>query len=272
MDRNGGTDLRYVTTGDRQLYNWSAADTTAMNAHIGFYLALFGATIFDINFSGGPPLAIGAAQAGRATGPQRAVVGAPTPHPSMLPDFVGGEVTPEMYGGSPGISSLAWIWTGYPMGVSQAAFANNIGRGYPGLPRYNDTKPGPDPIDITTGTLGFEAPYLMIGLIKESDDIGHSRAKGRFSLTSEHAADQIGVISKSEVYFSRPNDLAYFRRADGAVEYGSGFNPYWQARLVDTTYLDRLAALLIQQRQLYLPSLPLGPVIDDITNLLDLLP
>jgi hypothetical protein len=112
----------------------------------------------------------------------------------------------------------------------------------------------------------------MIGLIKESDKIGHSRAKGRFRLTSDHAADQIGVIAKSEVYFSRPNDLGYFRRGDGKIEYGSGFNPYWQARLVDTTYLDRLAALAIQQRQLYLPSLPLGPVIDDLTSLLGLLP
>jgi hypothetical protein len=272
MDRNGGTDLRYVTNGNRQLYNWSAADTTAMNAHIGFDLWVFGAHLLDIAFSGGPPLGIGGAQAGRATGAQRAVVGGVGPDPSMLPDFGGGDVSSDMYGGSPGISSLAWLWTGLPMGVSQSAYTYNIGRGYPGLPRYNDTKPGPDPIDITTGTLGFEAPYLMIGLIKESDNIAHSNAKGRFALTSEHAADQIGVISKSEVYFSRPNDLSYFARADGKVEYGSGFNPYWQARLVDTTYLDRLAALLIQQRQLYLPSLPLGPVIDDITNLMDLLP
>ncbi|HEY3486548.1 MAG TPA: pilus assembly protein TadG-related protein [Gammaproteobacteria bacterium] len=281
MERSGGTDLRYVTSGDNQFYNWSAADTTGMVAHIGFELYLFGTEIFSVRIDGGPPLAIGAAQAGRATGPRRAVVGSPspTPDPSMLPVTglggtpLGGEVELDMYGGSP-INSIPWMWVGPipAMGPSQAANTYNIGRGYPGLPRYNDTKPGPDPIDITTGTLGFEAPYLMIGLIKEADNIGRSRAKGRFSLNGEHASDAIGVISKSEVYFSRPNDLSYFRRADAKIEYGSGFNPYWQARLVDTTYLDRLAALAIQQQQLYLPSLPLGPVIDDIDNLLDLLP
>jgi hypothetical protein len=118
----------------------------------------------------------------------------------------------------------------------------------------------------------MEAPYLLIGLIKENDNIRSSKSAGRFALTEEYAADQLGVIAKSEVYFSRPDDVSYFRRADGKIEYGSGFNPYWQARLVDTTYIDRLAALAIQQRQLYLPSLPLGPVIDDIEDLLDLLP
>jgi hypothetical protein len=275
MERSGGTDLRFITDGDRQLYNWSAADTTAMVANIGFNLWVFGVHLLDILIDDGPPLAIGAAQAGRATGPSRAVVGnaSPAPDPNMLPEDIGGDVALDMYGSSPS-NMMPWVWVGPipAMGPSQAAFTNNIGRGYPGLPRYNDTKPGPDPIDITTGTLGYEAPYMMIGLIKESDNIAHSKAKGRFSLNSDHAADQLGVIAKSEVYFSRPNDLSYFSRADGKIEYGSGFNPYWQARLVDTTYLDRLAALLIQQRQLYLPSLPLGPVIDDIGNLLDLLP
>jgi hypothetical protein len=284
MDRNGGTDLRFIENNERQLYNWSAADTTAVNLQIRFYLRVLYTELFDLNIRGGPPFGIGGAQAGLRTGPRRAVVGSPspTPVPNMLPETgvggvpLGGEVSLDMYGGSPGISPVAWVWPGpVPPGgfnPSQAAFTNNIAPRYPGLPRYNDTKPGADPIDVTKPTLGMEAPYLLIGLIKENDNIRSSKAAGRFALTEEYAADQLGVISKSEVYFSRPDDLGYFRRADGKVEYGSGFNPYWQARLVDTTYIDRLSALAIQQRQLYLPSLPLGPVIDDIEDLLSLLP
>jgi hypothetical protein len=291
MDRNGGTDLRYVERGQYQLYNWSAADTTAMNADIRLDLWLFGAHLFDLALRGGPPLGIGAAQAGKATGPRRATLGspAPVPIPNMMPveGFGGvplpGEVELDAYGGSPGMSPLAWLWASpIPAGPpSMQVTQNNIGRNYPGLPRYNDTKAGADPIDLTTGTLGFEAPYLMIGLIKESEDIeqkssgalrAHARPRGRFQLADDSAADQLGVIAKSEVYFARPNNVGYFRRADGQLEYGSGFNPYWQARLVDTTYLDRVAALAIQQRQLWLPSFSLGPFLDSLDNILDLLP
>lgn len=282
MDRNGGSDLRYVERGAQQLYNWSAVDTTAMNAHIRVDLWLLGAHLFNLNIDGGPPLAIGAAQAGQRSGPRRALLGspAPVPIPNMLPvegafgEPLPGQVELDMYGGSPDKSPLAWLWPSPipAFGPSGAIAQNNVGPGYPGLPRYNDTKAGPDPIDLTTATFGFEAPYLMIGLIKDSDDIAQSNAKGRFKLNSDYASGDVGVIAKSEVYFSRPNDLSYFRRADGKIEYGSGFNPYWQARLVDTTYLDRVMALAIQQQQLWLPSMPFGPVIDDIENILDLLP
>ncbi len=65
------------------------------------------------------------------------------------------------------------------------------------------------------------------------------------------ADEELGVISKSEVYFSRPLDLAYFGRADDLEEYGSAFNPYWQARLVETTNADRVVALALQQKQTF---------------------
>jgi hypothetical protein len=287
IDRNGGTDLRYVTNGEQQLYNWSGVDTTAMNMRLKFIVEFFGWQVpIPIDISGGPPLAIGAAQAGRATGTRAALLGNPSnlpfaPPMSMLPEkgvlgesYPDAQVSGDMYGGSPEISRTPWFWASPipAMGPTGQVYANNVGRGYPGLPRYNDTKGGPDPIDLTTGTFGFEAPYIMIGLVKDGEDIAQSQARGRFNLNSEYASDDIGSISKAEVYFSRPNDLSYFRRADNKIEYGSGFNPYWQARLVDTTYLDRVTALAMQQYQLWLPNLPLGPVIDDIDNILSLLP
>ena len=38
----------------------------------------------------------------------------------------------------------------------------------------------------------------------------------------------------------------------GKTELANAFNPYWDARLVDTSYLDRITALAINQRQLWL--------------------
>ena len=72
---------------------------------------------------------------------------------------------------------------------------------------------------------------------------------------------ELGAIAKSEVYFSRPKDLAYFSRADDAEEYGSAFNPYWQARLVQTTNADRVLSIAVQQKQTF-------GVVDQIQDLI----
>jgi hypothetical protein len=71
-----------------------------------------------------------------------------------------------------------------------------------------------------------------------------------FTLTDGYADAEVAAIAKSSVYFKRPNDLSYFARLDGQEEYGSGFNPYWQARLVETTNMDRMIALAIQQKEI----------------------
>ena len=65
------------------------------------------------------------------------------------------------------------------------------------------------------------------------------------------ADQEIGAIAKSQVQFKRPTDIKakYFWRADGDTEHGNTFNPYWQARLIETGYADRIIALLIQQKQ-----------------------
>jgi len=74
------------------------------------------------------------------------------------------------------------------------------------------------------------------------------------ALESGAADDELAVLGKSEVYFSRPNSLSYFARDDGETELGNAFNPYWSARLVDTSYIDRTVALALQQGQVWLPS------------------
>ena len=73
----------------------------------------------------------------------------------------------------------------------------------------------------------------------------------RFAVDDRSADDEIGAVAKSEVYFKRPTDFSLFARADGQEEYGSAFNPYWSAHLVDTTHAERVVSLWLQQDQAF---------------------
>ncbi|MCC7410973.1 MAG: hypothetical protein IT495_04995 [Gammaproteobacteria bacterium] len=139
---------------------------------------------------------------------------------------------------------------------------------YKGLPSYLDTEEQTDP-------WGFEAPYLILGLVKEIDDVWSATAAnptGNLALTDRPADNEIAAIAKAELYFYRPNDFALFRRADGLVENGSAFSPFWNARLVETTESDRMVAMWLQQKQNFY-SLPFNiPTLPDWGDLLDWLP
>ncbi|MBL1141268.1 MAG: hypothetical protein HND53_04470 [Proteobacteria bacterium] len=153
-----------------------------------------------------------------------------------------------------------------------------INTSYRGLPMYSDT-------EEQTTPWGYEAPYFLAGVVKDAVDIYSNNAPltdttpacidntadattaglsfdNAFHLNDGCIADgELGAIAKSEVYFSRPLDLAYFGRADDQEEYGSAFNPYWQARLVQTTNADRMVAIALQQKQTF-------GTIDSIADLL----
>lgn len=60
---------------------------------------------------------------------------------------------------------------------------------------------------------------------------------GRLALLDDYEDDDMQVLSEAEVFFKR-----YTSRADGREEYGSLFNPYWQARLAKPTLTERLRA------------------------------
>lgn len=275
LNRRGGSDLRFKqATGGEQHYSWSAVDTTSMDMRIRFMLRLFGVGP-DIRETIGVPIGVGASQAALSTAKLGSLV--PVPVKNLRPaKRYNGDVADHAYGGSPGTTpttwGLPWVipWPRAVQGPSMTIAQYNTNTQYR-LPRYNDTKPGPDTIKLGDKVFGFEAPYLIIGLTKNVSDVAKSSAKGRFALPGEHADGELAVMAKSEVYFSRPTTLSYFARADRKIEYGSGFNPYWQARLVDTTYLDRVTALGMQQKQLWLPNLPFGPIVDDFKNLLDII-
>ncbi|MCP3666462.1 MAG: hypothetical protein GY696_28850 [Gammaproteobacteria bacterium] len=251
MDRAGGSDVRYIEKGDEQRYSWTAVDTLAMNVDLKLYSEVFGFDPPSVDVRGGAPLGTGGAQIAKKSGKYKSGVDY-----GMMSD----EVSENGYGMSPEINPGNWLWNprvsiGGLDGPYSAVNTNFIDTSNRGLPRYNDSKTGPDPIVVDKNLkLGFESPYLLIGLVKKMNNVSQSSARGRFALESGVATDDLAVLGKSEVYFARPNSLSYFARDDGATELGNTFNPYWQARLVDTSYIDRTAALAIQQGQLWLPS------------------
>jgi hypothetical protein len=163
--------------------------------------------------------------------------------------------SPPLYGDAPE-NFIAWKTGIPPLATSLAGFgppghmyqALNIASTYKGLQRYNDTVPVDDPY-------GFQAPYILIGLTKDlgtidaADSVKNTSGGDLYGVRYGDETDELGVLAKAEVYFSRPNDLSYFQRADGYQEYGNAFNPYWQARLVSVNYADEIVALWLQQGQ-----------------------
>ncbi len=206
--------------------------------------------ILDIPFPTAAPFASGFAEVGKTSPNNLGTT-------DMLLESLGGVIETDHYGEA-GNNMLAWIAPGpsvpTPIGVAAASeiyetmLGSRVNKSYSGLPYYVDT----------TGNesfLGVGAPNLLIGLVQDESDFDstttYNEPSGRFALNEALADQELAVISKSELYFSRPTDdlASHFHRGDGQAEYGSAFNPYWQARLVETSYADRLLALLIQQKE-----------------------
>jgi len=198
------------------------------------------------SFVPGVPFGAGGAQAG--AGAFKIIDVATKLSPNINPL---GKVKPEHYGTAPK-NIITWMWpTGVAPGASGPAFdipKNNVNRTYRGLPMYTD-------VADQVATPGFIAPYFMVGVVKDMSEYRKTGPDYDDSdlevLRTRHDAadDELAAIAKSEVYFSRPLDLDYFSRIDGQEEIGSAFNPFWQARLVDTSWSDRVASIAIQQKQ-----------------------
>ena len=288
LERKGASELRIIlpssgnTSG--QDFNWSSADTTGLffelaaairlwaeacvvivgcagvsigggfdvsNSQVTVFVEVLGKEIKIIDgwpFPTSAPFSAGFAQAGKGDGKINV--------DDLLLASLGGDIETDHYGEAAN-NMLAWISPGpvppTPTGIQQFPLfkpASHVNKTYNGLPRYVDT----------TGNesfLGIGAPNILIGLVLDEEDFDQNSAgtgterepTGNFELTEGLADDEIAVISKAELYFSRPLDVSHFARADGQTEHGNGFNPYWNARLVDTEYPDRVLALFIQQKQ-----------------------
>ncbi len=250
MQRNGGSDNRFIQVGREQHYNWSAVDAVS---GLDTYLTLI---VFDKRVPvmpriRGVPLGIGGAQAGQWHGDNLSA----WKTFAHYDDFH--KAPKDAYGGIPDRSPATWLWP-EPFGARAGPFAavrdNDIDKGNLGLPRYNDARIGGaySILGSHPRSLGWESPFVLISLERAVDELPQSSATGRFRLENGAARDRMAVLGKAEVVFSRPNDLSWFRRRDGRREGGNAFNPYWEARLVDTSYIDRTAALAVNQRQPWL--------------------
>ena len=303
LEREGASELRYVgDAAQGNKFNWSAADTTELALTFYFHLDA-GVTVLGVTASGEVTVGLADGEANAALSlldidlfnitlpfPTGAPFSSGSAQAGKTGNFLGTDdlvdVATDSYGNAP-TNRASWT-IGVPfvpgpgptfvapnvpvVSLTMPSVKHKVSSGYGGLPMYTDTVPQSDP-------WGFEAPYFLAGVVKDSEDIysdtaplktvgtGKINTDNMFYLDDEKIADEeVGAISKAEVYFSRPQDLDYFKRADEHEEYGSTFNPYWQARLVETTYADRTLSILIQQKQPFIlgmlpPSLgiPLDP-------------
>ncbi len=292
IDHLGGSELRFKVkqnepTAFGKDYNWTAADVS--EARLDFNLS--GRLRFevlgvgpDVSFSTPPlpgvPLGAGFAQA--ASKPANKLSTADLIKTST--DGPGADYSDEAlellsYGGAPSLT-LPWnIGTFVPLTKPVVRRQANALTGYQGLPFYIGVA-GRDEVDQLK-KFQILAPYVLIGLVK---NVGFEAGNGNtvFGANSprpsgpmrlvgdgenEAADDQIAAIAKAEVYFKRSSDLSTFARGDGKEEYGSTFNPYWQAKLVNTSEVDRMISLLTQQEVIWLSGI--STVQTDFVNLVN---
>lgn len=233
------------------------------NSRASLYLEILGEEITiidDMFFPTAIPFGSGFAEVGKTTPNNLGTLNMALDAPP-----VPGPITIDHYGGAAD-SALAWLSPGpgnglTPIGIAASAeiyetlLNSRVNKGYAGLPYYVDTT-GKGPF------LGVGAPSLLIGLVQNEADYDTyykndgnvadaTEPAGRLKLNEALADNELAVLSKSELYFSRPTDrlATHFHRGDGMTEVGSAFNPYWQARLVDTSYADRTLGLAIQQKE-----------------------
>lgn len=229
----GGSELRYK---DKH-FIWSAVDSAVMEGRVGVDIPMPD-PIPDITFhkSLDGPLGAGTSQ---ATGKDARLT---------LFDMnrgIGREGQPKAYGGAAGDHyQLAWD-------IAQAEIGENEVADYP----YTDLRPyrglsGSEKVDYP-----FEAPYFLVGVIRKSDALEKRAPTINAPYNLKHGKqhhNRVAAVAKSEVYFSRPRDLAYFTRKDKLEEKPNLFSPFWQSRLVQTSDMDRFLALALQQKIIWI--------------------
>lgn len=274
-----------------QTLNWSAADTTGLFVFLDFYFNAWAEACAvglckSVNIGGGLNIGNSKASLYLTVLGKRITIVPEIPFPTSAPFGSGfaevGKNTPNNLGtthmtlaplgkvetdhyGEAANNMLAWLSPGPgpvpPVGIVGASqiyetiMGSRVNKSYAGLPYYVDTT-GKGPF------LGVGAPNLLIGLVQDESDFDtyyendmnvadSDEPAGRLRMNEALGDGELGVLAKSELYFSRPTDslATHFHRGDGMTEAGSAFNPYWQARLVDTSYADRTLGLAIQQKQ-----------------------
>jgi hypothetical protein len=248
-DRQGGSQVVLDTQKD---YIWSAGDGADLSASIqpSLEVCVIWCETVDIPEISTPPFPLGAGGS---------VAGNGRPNVSGL--TAGGR--DQMYG-DVWEKVIPWTFIKTELNKSTNNVATNYrmaGGGYQmvnALPQIGQYENFDNDLSRKSNTLlftGLEAPYILIALTQEKPtSFSLTNPSGSFELDEpEEGGLPIAVIGKAQVYYSEPFDLDYYsiknRFGNESIGASNGFNPYWDARLVDTSYIDRTAALAFQSNQ-----------------------
>jgi hypothetical protein len=124
--------------------------------------------------------------------------------------------------------------------------------GYNGLRDYDDVVAGrasdPNTSDTEkTGpvfTVHVQSAEALSRTSEHVDGIGGA-AGSRIHLDDQTKGGDVSAFASAQLYFNRPFALSTFARSDRKLEQGNLFNPYWQARLVETPDAVKLSLGLL---------------------------
>lgn len=254
LDSKGGSEIRYKGNS----YTWSAVDTAVFETNVELYA--FGEKI-DIDPA--LPLGGGGYQAtGKSADGDEEASSSQITAVDMMPTL-GYFGDPKSYGGA-GYPYGRWIsWEGAALELTEED--NVLNDTYSGLQPYRDINDAEGKKSKLSIDWPWTSPFFLVGVIRKMDDITKTSSKydtneaphfarglDLYDDSGNTMVDRVGAIAKSEVYFDRPTDLSYFMRNDRKREKPNVFSPFWQARLVKTSDTDRLIAMAIQHKKLWL--------------------
>jgi hypothetical protein len=219
----GGTELK--TGGSTNKKAWTALDATGLLTVLVFWIVVPpGIPIPAIIIPLITPAGHGAAQVDHGT----------SANLSPSNDF--NHSVAQAYGGA-FVNPLTVMAAGIQAAEGPGTALDTNG----GLKQYMDVK------DRRSSTTDLQGPGLALQLTKASSTIATSnqaplnigQGGGDLYLPDGTADNQMKALSKAESYFARPTP-----RSDGKTEYGSLYNPYWQAHLIPNNILEQGASIL----------------------------
>lgn len=253
----GGSEL--VKKGDD--FAWSAFDTSGVNATFHVY-PVGGFRTPDIPTGGG---------SSQANNGKTLTFG-------DFDDSMGDIKKIPGYGDAPR-SRLSWWQARGTIAARQVK-----GKPYSGLKPYRDVRvEDPGTLEKTLEKyFPGNSPSFIIGVVKDLNEMDQKGPKFSGKLKLDHGKNQndiVATVAKSEVYFSRPTNIYYFKRKkDNFKEEPNLFSPFWQARLVQPSDYDRFLTLALQQKVIWVAKsdqqkIPLVPkLMDKLEKILRIIP
>ncbi len=254
---SGGGSLKSGGGTGVHVKGWSSLDATGLMAIMSLTLNILGIPI-PIPFPLFLPAGSGAAQAGHSNWNSSNGL-MPTNNIEHRNSSNSGEESfaRVQYGAAhynPLTAASAWIQTGTGPGKNLDSSSRA------GIQPYREVKGNVGTAASKQATLAASnhnrndvAPPWIIELERGNSDLTTSTtggyriggtADGQLALPMATVGNQIRAMARAEAYFSRPSDVALFKRSDNKTEWGSTYSPYWQARLQASGLLEQGLSIL----------------------------